>query len=79
MYIDALEELIGLKYIALIHLNDSKKELGSNVDRHQNLGDGFIGKEGLKYFAKQMQKMTIPIVLETPYKKHKSEIKNYLL
>lgn len=66
MYIEAFEELIGLKYIKLIHLNDSKKELGSNVDRHENIGKGFIGKDGLIEFAKYFKNLGIPIVLETP-------------
>lgn len=79
MYLDAFEELIGLKYISLIHLNDSKRELGSNVDRHQNLGQGYVGSEGLKYFAEQFKKMGVPIILETPYNGHADEIKKYLL
>jgi deoxyribonuclease IV len=66
MYVEAFEELIGLRHIKLIHLNDSKKELGSNVDRHENIGKGHIGKEGLLEFAKYFKKIKVPIVLETP-------------
>lgn len=79
MYLDVFEELIGLKYVALVHLNDSKKDLGSNVDRHENLGLGFIGEIGLKYMVEFFKKINVPIVLETPSNKHYSEIKNYLL
>ena len=67
MYLEAFEELIGIRYINLIHLNDSKMELGSNVDRHENIGAGYIGKEGLKYIVKYFKKINVPIVLETPY------------
>lgn len=66
MYIEAFEELIGLRYIYLIHLNDSKRELGSNIDRHENIGKGYIGKDGLIEFVRYFKKLNIPIVLETP-------------
>ena len=66
MYIEAFEELIGLRYINLIHLNDSKKELGSNVDRHENIGKGAIGSDGLIEIAKYFVKLKVPIILETP-------------
>lgn len=69
MFIEAFEELIGLKHVHLIHLNDSKKELGSNVDRHANIGldkQGKIGINGLKFFATYFLKLGIPIILETP-------------
>jgi deoxyribonuclease-4 len=79
MYLDILEELIGLRYVGLIHLNDSKNELGANIDRHENLGDGFIGKTGLKTFANFFKKLKVPIILETPSNKHMSEVKKYLL
>lgn len=65
-YIESFEELIGLRHIGLIHLNDSKKGLGSNVDRHENIGKGFIGKEGLIEFIKYFKKVNVPIILETP-------------
>lgn len=79
MYLDTFEELIGLKNIALIHLNDSKKDLGSNVDRHESLGKGYIGKIGLKYFADFFKKMNVPIILETPFCCHKKEVNNFLI
>ena len=78
IYLDSFEELIGIKYIGLIHLNDSKRELGSNVDRHENIGKGYIGENGLKYFSEFFKKYNVPIVLETPYNLHEQEIKKYL-
>lgn len=67
MYLEAFEELIGIHYISLIHLNDSLNELGSNVDRHNNIGKGFIGSEGLLYIKDYFHKLKVPIVLETPH------------
>jgi apurinic endonuclease APN1 len=67
MYLEAFEELIGIRYINLIHLNDSKNELGSNVDRHENIGQGHIGKDSLKYIASYFKNINVPIILETPY------------
>lgn len=66
MYLEAFEELIGLHHIRLLHLNDSKRELGSNVDRHENLGYGRIGKEGLLEMARYFKNLNVPIILETP-------------
>ena len=40
---ELFENIIGFDYMKAMHLNDSKKELGSQVDRHDSLGDGFIG------------------------------------
>jgi deoxyribonuclease-4 len=74
LYLDTFEELIGLRYIYLIHLNDSKNDLGSNVDRHQNIGNGYIGLKGLIAFFKYFAKINVPIILETPNKGFVAEI-----
>ena len=58
--------LIGLRYIALIHLNDSQGGCGSGVDRHANIGTGNIGTEGLLQFIRLAAQYNIPVVLETP-------------
>ncbi|AYV80944.1 MAG: apurinic endonuclease [Harvfovirus sp.] len=65
-YLEAFEELIGLRHLYLIHLNDSKQEVGSNVDRHENIGKGKIGKLGLTEIVKYFKNLKIPIILETP-------------
>ena len=60
------DEIVGAKYLRAIHLNDTKKEMGSRVDRHENLGIGLLGKE---VFVRMMQDPrfdNIPIILETP-------------
>ena len=61
-----LDEVVGLDYLKAIHLNDSKKELGSRVDRHESIGKGTLGIEFFKRFMKDSRFDNIPIVLETP-------------
>ena len=46
--IDELDKIVGVKMVKAIHLNDSKKELGSRVDRHEHIGQGKIGLEGFR-------------------------------
>jgi deoxyribonuclease-4 len=55
-----------LDRLALIHFNDSLKDLGSRVDRHANLGQGKIGKEGMLAVARFAIEHKIPMILETP-------------
>lgn len=78
MYIDRFEEMIGLKYIRLVHLNDSKKDVGSRLDRHEDIGKGYIGFEPLKRFFKFFTRLKVPIILETPSGNFKKEIKHLL-
>jgi len=61
-----LDEIIGLDYIRAFHLNDSKTELGSRVDRHEHIGKGKIGKKGFEILLKDKRFFDIPMVLETP-------------
>jgi deoxyribonuclease-4 len=75
MYLEAFEELIGLRYIGLIHINDSLNPIGSNVDRHQSIGDGYIGKEGLMFIKNYFHKLKVPIILETPDNKMLRDLK----
>ncbi len=59
-------DVIGFNYLSGIHLNDSKKELGSRVDRHDNVGKGLIGIELFKMIMQDDRFNKIPIILETP-------------
>ena len=52
--------------VKVLHLNDSKKELGSRVDRHDHIGRGMIGLEGFKPFVRDKAFKKIPKILETP-------------
>ncbi len=57
---------IGKEGLKLIHLNDAKKPLGSGVDRHEHIGEGTIGREGLKRFLRHRFFSDVPLILETP-------------
>jgi len=60
------EQIIGFDKLLAMHLNDSKKELGTKVDRHDSLGDGFIGWTPFELIMKDERFDGIPLILETP-------------
>lgn len=60
------DSVLGLDNLFCIHMNDSKKELGSRVDRHDNIGDGFIGIEPFKMIVNDSRLLKVPKILETP-------------
>ena len=64
--IDALDTIVGLKYLKGMHLNDATKVSGSRVDRHAPLGKGEIGAETFEELMKDPRLDGIPFVLETP-------------
>ncbi len=57
---------IGFKNLVVVHLNDSEKALGSRVDRHAQIGYGYIGKQGMKNILFDKRFQEIPLILETP-------------
>ncbi len=59
------DEIIGLENLCLFHLNDSKKGLGSRIDRHEHIGKGYIGKEGFKLLVNDERFEEIAGILET--------------
>lgn len=65
--LDEFDHVIGLKYLHVIHLNDSKNIRGARKDRHANIGNGMIGLETLKRIASDPRIEKIPKILETPY------------
>jgi len=64
--IDACEAAIGTGQIGSLHLNDSKTPLGSNRDRHANVGEGELGLEGARAYVNEPRFASLPCVLETP-------------
>jgi len=60
------DSLIGLDKLKAIHINDSKKELGSRVDRHENIGEGKIGLPAFKLLMNDKHLAHVPKILETP-------------
>jgi deoxyribonuclease-4 len=64
--LDRFEELIGLERLALVHLNDSRSELGSLMDRHEHLGAGRIGPVGLGAILRDPRLTATTFIMETP-------------
>ena len=60
------EKIVGFEYLKAMHINDSKKELGSRVDRHESIGKGFIGLDAFKLLMNDSRFDNIPLILETP-------------
>lgn len=63
---EAFDEIVGFKKLMAMHLNDSKKECGTNVDRHDSLGDGHIGWTPFELIMADERFDGIPLILETP-------------
>ena len=63
---EEFEEVVGFKYLRGIHLNDTKKEFGSRVDRHDSIGKGLLGMEFFERFMKDPRFDNMPLILETP-------------
>ena len=60
------DEVVGGNYLCAIHLNDSKKPLGSRVDRHDSIGKGLIGIDFFRRFMQDSRFDDMPVILETP-------------
>ena len=71
--IDEFDNIVGLEKLKCMHMNDSKKRLGSKVDRHEHIGKGFIGLEGFTNIMNDNRIMHIPKILETPKGKEQLE------
>ena len=61
-----IDKLIGWKQVVAFHLNDSKTDLGSRVDRHEHIGKGKIGKQGFRHIVNDPRVRELPGCLETP-------------
>jgi deoxyribonuclease IV len=59
-------EIIGFEFLKGMHINDSKKEYASHVDRHDSIGKGFIGNELFQWIMNDPRMDGIPLILETP-------------
>ena len=68
--------IIGLENLKVIHLNDSKKELGSKVDRHEHIGEGKLGLEPFRLLMNDSRFFSIPKILETPKENLLEDLKN---
>jgi deoxyribonuclease-4 len=64
--IKQFDDIVGLERLKIVHVNDSKKEFGSRVDRHEHIGQGTIGLEGFRNLVNDRRLKKIPMILETP-------------
>jgi deoxyribonuclease-4 len=62
---EAFDQIVSIERLKMMHLNDSEHELGSNLDRHTDIGEGTIGLEGFRNFVNDPRLADIPSVLET--------------
>lgn len=74
--LDEINRLIDINLVRLIHLNDAKGELGSKHDRHEHLGKGKIGLEGIKRIINHPRLRNLPFILETPKKTEEDDLMN---
>jgi len=70
------DSTVGLKQLRLLHLNDSKGELNSRIDRHEHIGLGKIGKAGFAALLQHESLRELPMIMETPVDKERSDTDN---
>ncbi|MEW6556493.1 MAG: deoxyribonuclease IV [Elusimicrobiota bacterium] len=64
--INEFDKIVGLKYLKLLHLNDTPSELGTKIDRHAHIGEGKIGLTGFKTVLNHPELKKLPGIIETP-------------
>jgi len=72
----AIEERAGAGSLRVVHLNDSKGECGSRLDRHEHIGEGRIGRAFFKAFLNRPEISGLPLILETPKKSELDDRRN---
>jgi len=74
--LEEIDNLVGLRLLKLIHLNDTRDKLGSHYDRHENIGKGKIGLRGMRRIINHPQLMEVPFILETPKRTERDDENN---
>ncbi len=64
--VDAFDRAAGWERVRVLHLNDSKESLGSHLDRHENIGEGYLGIDGFRAIVTHPLLRTLPGIIETP-------------
>jgi len=70
------EDLMGLEHLRVIHLNDSKGNLGGGLDRHEHIGLGSIGEEGFRHILRHPAIRGLPLICETPVDERRDDAGN---
>lgn len=68
------EQIVGLERLRVFHLNDSKKPLGSRIDRHTHIGEGCIGVDAFRRLVNDPRFSDLPMLLETPKEDRRSRV-----
>jgi deoxyribonuclease-4 len=76
---EQFKEDVGLRYLKLVHLNDSRGCLGSGLDRHQHIGLGEIGLAGFRTILQHRDIRSLPLILETPVDENRGDRENLQL
>jgi deoxyribonuclease-4 len=61
-----LDAAVGLSRVLVVHANDAKGDLGSNLDRHEHIGRGKLGREAFQLLVRHPALASLPFILETP-------------
>lgn len=77
--LDDFDKIVGLEYLKVIHINDSKNEIGAHKDRHENIGLGHIGFDKLIKIIYNERIKEVPKILETPYVEGKPPYKQEIV
>jgi len=75
---DEIESTIGIEHLRVVHLNDSKGDLGSHLDRHEHIGLGMIGVEGFRSILSDKRVNSLPLILETPVDSKRDDVGNIM-
>lgn len=74
--LNRFDEILGLRELRLVHLNDSKGDLGSGLDRHEHIGLGYIGEEGFLRILSHEVFRNLPLICETPVDERRDDAGN---
>jgi deoxyribonuclease-4 len=75
-FVDRFHNVVGFEVLKFIHLNDSKGDVGSHLDRHEHIGLGKIGIEGFKSILNMNRLRNLPVIMETPVDSVRDNSKN---
>jgi deoxyribonuclease-4 len=70
------DSVLGVRLLRVVHLNDSKGELGSGRDRHEHIGLGYIGEPGFRAFLHHTAVRDLPLIMETPIDSRRDDVGN---
>ncbi len=71
-----LDRILGLQHIPVMHANDTKTPLGSRIDRHEHIGEGYIGKEGFRRILSHPKLRAKAFIAETPVDQEGDDLRN---